>query len=336
MPTFATYLHPQVTYTSKPIDQISWAGHSVPYFVGVGQKLAQALAGYPNLPVRQVDDSLYRAVHTNAYLDALTLMAADKTVDQPPRLSLECSGYEYCLPGYMYGLGGLVEAIDQMKRGGLDRAYCFCLGGHHAYADWGHGYCLLNPIAAAARYAQAQGFAKILIVDWDIHHGDGTQSIFAHDPTVYCISIHSAADLYMGLVAGLKTGTTTAAAEVGHCNIPLLHDIFDDDFFTQINLSGQFYRANESLMAFQTALDQLPWLPDLIFIFSGYDSHKEDGGDGITNWTNDDYQTLTRCVLAVAQKAGCPVVSVHGGGYTLPVTIAAAASHVQVLAEEFS
>jgi len=125
------------------------------------------------------------------------MMAHDEQVEELPRLSIECSGLDHCLPGYLYGLGGMLEAIDQMRAGLLERAYCFSLGGHHAYADWGHGYCLLNPQAAAARYAQTQGFRKILIVDWDIHHGDGTQSIFANDPSVYCLSIHSCLDLYM-------------------------------------------------------------------------------------------------------------------------------------------
>jgi acetoin utilization deacetylase AcuC-like enzyme len=332
MTKFATYLHPHIGYTSKPIDSISFSGHAVPYFSKLRQGLEEALADYPPLPVKKVEYEMYLSVHTAEYLEKLQLMAADKPVAEPPRLSLECSGYEYCLPGYLYGLGGMVEAIDQMKRGVLDRAYCVSLGGHHAYQDWGHGYCLLNPMAAAARYAQAQGFEKVLIIDWDLHHGDGTQAIFAHDQSVYCISIHSVADLYMSLTAGMKCGTTTMAEEVGHCNIPLLHEFFDDSFFEEVNLSGKFYRAPESLAAFRTTLDQIPWLPDLIFIFAGFDSHKEDCGEGITDWTNEDFQTLTRYVLELAQKASCPVLSSQGGGYDLPITISAAVSHVEVLA----
>jgi acetoin utilization deacetylase AcuC-like enzyme len=275
---------------------------------------------------------MYLTVHTPEYLDKLKRMAADEPVDEYPRLSLECSEYEYCLPGYAYGLGGMVEAIDQMKIGVLDRAYCFSLGGHHAYPASGHGYCLLNPMAAAARYAQTQGYERVLILDWDLHHGDGTQTIFAHDPTVYCISVHSAADLYMSLTAGLQFGTTTAAEEVGQCNIPLLHDIFDDHFFAEINLTGKFYRASESLQVVQLALETLPWPPDLICVLSGYDSHKDDGGEGITDWTDQDYQTLTHMVLDLANNVNCPVLSAHGGGYTLPVAISAAVSHVEVLA----
>jgi acetoin utilization deacetylase AcuC-like enzyme len=334
MTKFATYLHPHTTFTSKPSNEISFVGHSYPHFSQVRQELEKVLLNYPALPVREASYGDYLSVHMGEYLHKLVLMASGQPVEERPKLSVECTGLEYCLPGYLYGLGGMLEAVDHMKRGVVERAYCFSLGGHHAYADRGHGYCILNPLAATARYAQRQGFAKILMVDWDIHHGDGTQSIFANDPSVYCISIHSAADLYMALACGLKYGTTTIGQELGHCNIPLLDREFPDDLFERMNLGGRFYRANESLSAFQAALELIPWQPDLILVFSGYDSHKDDCGKGITDWTNQDFQLLTRYVLHVAQKAACPVLSAHGGGYNLPVTISAAASHVQVLANE--
>jgi len=332
MPEFATYLHPHTGYTSKPIDQIRSIGHSFPYFGRVRQELEKALIDYSTLPVREAEYAEYLRVHTEEYLEKLMLMASDESLEESPKLSIECIGLEYCLPGYLYGLGGMLEAIDHMRAGVLERAYCFSLGGHHAYADWGHGYCLLNPQAAAARYAQDQGFEKVLIVDWDIHHGDGTQSIFANDPSVYCISIHSAMDLYMGAVRVLRYGTTTMGEEVGHCNIPLLSQIYGDDFFERVGLGGKFYRAHESLRVFQSALQQIPWTPDLTFIFSGYDSHKDDCGKGITDWDSQEYKLLTRYVLELARNASCPVLSVHGGGYKLSVTISAAVSHVQVLA----
>ena len=212
----------------------------------------------------------------------------------------------------------MLEALDHMKSGLMDRAYCFSLGGHHAYADWGHGYCLLNPQAAAVRYAQERGFTRVLIVDWDLHHGDGTQSIFAHDASVYCLSIHSAADLYMATQRVMKDGTTTAAEAAGHCNIPLLSEIYTDEMAAQLGLSGMWYRASESLKtAFQTALDSLPWTPDLICLFSGYDSHRDDCGAGITDWTNDDFCWLTRHIMGTGTAIELP--SVVGTWRRLPV-----------------
>ncbi|MCL1465652.1 histone deacetylase family protein [Argonema galeatum] len=332
MTKFATYLHPHTCYTSKPSSKLSFVGHSLPHYSKIRQELEKALVDYPTLPVRRVDYAEYLSVHTDKYLIQLALMALEKPLPQKPKLSTECTNLQYCLPGYLYGLGGMIEAIDHMKKGILERAYCFSLVGHHAHEDWGHGYCLLNPLAAAARYAQTQDFHKILIVDWDIHHGDGTQSIFSHDPSVYCISIHSVVDLYMAKASNLKAGTTTKGEEVGHCNIPILSQIYEDDLFEKIHLTGDFYRGNESRYRFQLALERIPWNPDLILIFSGYDSHKDDCGQGITDWTNQDFKLLTEYVLDLAKKVSCPVLSSHGGGYKLPVTVSAAVSHVAVLA----
>ena len=85
---------------------------------------------------------------------------------------------------------------------------------------------------------------------------------------------------------------------------------------------------------FEQALKHIPWQPDIVLIFSGYDSHKDDQGLGITNWIDADFVKLTRYVIDLARRTNCPVLSVHGGGYHLPVTVRAAASHVFTLASE--
>jgi acetoin utilization deacetylase AcuC-like enzyme len=332
MTKFATYLHPHTCYTSQQRDRASFVGYSFPYFSKVRQNLAKILQNYPTLPIKKAQYSDYLRVHTEDYLKTLALMALNQPVNQLPKLSGECQNLEYCLPGYLYGLGGMLEAIDWMKKGSLERAYCFSLPGHHAYANSGHGYCLLNPLAAAARYAQTQGFDKILIIDWDIHHGDGTQSIFSNDKSVYCISIHSAVDIYMAKASDLKLGTTTVGDAIGHCNIPILIQSFPLEVLASEGLTGKFYHGEESFDIFSEALSKIPGKPDLILIFSGYDSHKDDCGENITNWTNSDLERLTKFVLDLAKKVSCPVLSSHGGGYNLSVTLSAAVSHVEVLA----
>jgi acetoin utilization deacetylase AcuC-like enzyme len=332
MSGFAVYLHPQTCLTSKPVDQIEFMGHSLPHFNSVRAELERQVNDYPVIPSRQSKYEDFCAVHSDEYLDKLQCMAAGETLQERPQLSLECRGFEYAIPGYRYGLGGMLAAIDEMRAGRLERAYCFSLGGHHAYADWGHGYCMLNPMAAAARYAQKQGFSNVLIVDWDFHHGDGTQSIFAHDSSVYCVSSHNMLDLYMSTMRVLREGTTTRAGELGHCNIPIVGAAYDDEFVQKMELPGKFYRGSESLQVFHLALEHVPWKPDLIFIFSGFDAHRDDCGKNIMDWMNQDYETLTQYVLELAKKASCPVLSVHGGGYQLPITVSAAISHIDVLA----
>ena len=77
---------------------------------------------------------------------------------------------------------------------------------------------------------------------------------------------------------------------------------------------------------------EIPWLPDMIMIFAGCDSHKDDCGAGVTDWTNGEFRALTRRVLDVAIRASCPVLSVQGGAYNTPVAISAATAHVEELA----
>lgn len=334
---FATCLHPHSFSVSKPFQEITFGKYSLPYYRQVCQALAQSCHDYPSLALRKAKLSDYLSVHTRAYLRKLILKSLDRPLNQAslalPKLGGECQGLEYALSGYLYGLGGMFEAIDQMKQGILQRAYCFSMVGHHAHRDWGHGYCLLNPLAAATRYAQLIGFSKVLIIDWDIHHGDGTQDIFSHDSTVYCISIHSSVDLYMAKASDLKLGTTEIAKQVGHCNIPIIPQNFPISALREDGMNGEFYYGDESLDVFSEALKKLPWKPDLIAIFSGYDSHRDDCGEDTTHWTNDDFRRLTELTLEVAQASNCPVLSCHGGGYKLPVTVSAAMTHIQTLAQ---
>lgn len=330
---FAVYLHKEVLQTSKPPDQIQFIGKSQPFLLQVREELVRELPAYPGLPLRKTAIEEYLRVHTKTYIKSLKALANEAREQNQVKLSIDCSGLEYCLPGYQYSLGGMFEAVDRMKEGMLDRAYCMSLGGHHAHADWGHGYCLLNPMAAAAKYAQESGFKKILIVDWDIHHGNGTQSVFSRDPGVYCISIHSGIDLYMSKAAGLHTGTTVAGSEAGHCNIPVVNHDFSDEQVRELGLEGNFYRPEESLQEFRKALEQVPWKPEMIMVYAGYDSHRDDCGMSVTDWTEEDYRTLTRDVISLARKSGCPILSVHGSGYNLPGTIASAKAHIDELSK---
>lgn len=333
MAEFATYFHPETCLTSVSCDRLEFIGYSYPYYSQVRRALAEALPNYPSLPLRKANYRDYLRVHSHDYLKNLALMATNQPVEKPPKLSFECHHLQYCIPGYLYSLGGMFAAIEAMKQGQLKSAYCFSLGGHHAHVNSGHGYCLLNPLAVTAKYAQSIGFEKVLILDWDIHHGDGTQSIFEHSRNIYCISIHNAVDLYIAKASDLKLGTTTYGESVGHCNIPLLPETFPLTAVKEIELEGQFYYALESLAIFQQSLENLPWTPDLILIFSGYDSHREDCGKGITNWQDHDFKQLTERVIQVAKQANCPILSTHGGGYQLPVTLSAAITHIETLAK---
>ena len=134
-PRFATYFHPETAATTRSPETIAFVGHSWPHFAQIRQALVEHTVSYPSLPLRIAPLDIFASVHTATYLQQLQLMAAGSVPEVAPRLSAECQGLEHCLPGYQAGLGGMLEAIDQMRAGVLDRAYCFSLGGHHAYAD---------------------------------------------------------------------------------------------------------------------------------------------------------------------------------------------------------
>lgn len=90
-----------------------------------------------------------------------------------------------------YAAGAVLEAIDRVRAGEIDRAFCVVRPpGHHAEADRAMGFCLFNNVAIGARYAQSVGYGKVYIVDFDAHHGNGTQHIFEADPTVFYFSSH--------------------------------------------------------------------------------------------------------------------------------------------------
>jgi acetoin utilization deacetylase AcuC-like enzyme len=333
-PKFATYLHNEIFETLKPMDEIKFEGYSFPHFNRIRKALEEDLHHYPKIPKRKASFDLYYQVHDKSYLDDILLLSQDKNPSTPLNRTIECSGMEYAIPGYEYSLGGMLETIDQVKTGSLERAYLFNVGGHHAHRKYAHGYSLLNTQAAAIRYAQSKGLKKIVNIDWDIHHGDGTQEIFENDPEVHQISIHSAVDLYMIKASDITKCTTTYGEKVGHCNIPVLWEGFPDDFFEEIKLPGKVFRSSQIKEALKTALENIPFKPDLVFIFSGYDGHVDDCGSEVTNYTNQDFEIMTKMVLDLAKKDELPVLSLHGGGYASPIniTINAALTHVEVLA----
>ena len=322
----ATYFHPETCLTVKPVEQIEFIGQSLPYYNQVRGEIRKKI-DYPELPLRKVDIREYASVHSTDYIEKILKASRDEGSDDL-EISAECSSLYYAVPGYEYSLGGLYSAVDLMKKGVLDRAYCCSMPSHHAFPTRGHGYCLLNSMAAAVRYAQSVGFRNVLIVDWDHHHGDGTQTIFENDESVYIIDIHSAVDLYMSMVKSIKLGTTTYGKSVGHCNIPVMDANYPDSFFyDDLGLTGDIYRADNVIDQFEKELSNLPFAPDIIFIFDGHDSHIEDCGKDITNFSDDDFRVLTRHVVRTAEEYQIPIISMPGGGYELDVTVRTALVH---------
>jgi acetoin utilization deacetylase AcuC-like enzyme len=218
----------------------------------------------------------------------------------------------------LHAAGGALNAIDAVAAGRVRNAFCAVRPpGHHATASRGMGFCVFNNVAIAARYAQTRhGLGRVLIVDWDVHHGNGTQEIFYSDPSVFYFSTHQW-PLYPGTGRADETGEGAGLGAT--MNFP----------FPAGSVRAEILAAVENSLA--PAADR--FRPDLILISAGFDSR---AGDLLGRFTlgDADFGDLTRAVKGIADRhAGGRIVSVLEGGYNLDGLARAAAAHVGALAE---
>ncbi len=212
--------------------------------------------------------------------------------------------------------GGIMSAVDAVVTGKARNAFCAVRPpGHHAGPARGMGFCILNNIALAARYAQRKhGLAKVLVVDWDVHHGNGTQEIFDADPSVLFFDTHQH-PWYPGTGGADEVGT--GAARGTKINVPLPAG------------SGR----KEIIEAYESKL--LPavarFQPEMVFVSAGFDSRIDDPLGKFT-LTDEDFADMTRMVTALAdQYAGGRLVSVLEGGYAPEDLASATLAHVRAL-----
>jgi acetoin utilization deacetylase AcuC-like enzyme len=215
----------------------------------------------------------------------------------------------------MRAAGGVLNAVDTVMSGKAKNAFCAVRPpGHHATPVRGMGFCIYNSIAIAARYAQKKhGVQRVLIADWDVHHGNGTQDIFYSDGSVFFFSTHQS-PWYPGTGDAGETGEGKGKGATLNCPLP----------------AGS---QKEILDAFRRKLIPAAdaFKPDLVMISAGFDSRL---GDPLGRFrlTDEDFADLTRMMLDVAEKhAGGRVVSVLEGGYSLDGLAAGVVAHVTTL-----
>jgi acetoin utilization deacetylase AcuC-like enzyme len=214
-------------------------------------------------------------------------------------------------------VGGVLNAVDAVIGGKAANAFCAVRPpGHHARPDQGMGFCIFNNIAVAARYAQRKhGLGKVLIADWDVHHGNGTQDTFYADGSVLFMSTHQS-PWYPGTGPANETGEGKGKGCT--MNFPLPAG------------SGR----EEILAAFRENLRHAAdaFKPDLVMISAGFDSRL---GDPLGQFTlsDTDFADLTRIMLEIAgTHAGGRLISVLEGGYSLTGLKAAVTAHLKALA----
>ena len=254
-------------------------------------------------------------VHPEAYVDAL--LSARPAEGQLLRIDADTAIGTGTMGAVLRGAGGAVLAVDEVMAGQAHNAFVAMRPpGHHAEKATAMGFCFFNNAAVAARHARtAHGAERVAILDWDVHHGNGTQDIFWNDPDVLYASTHQ-----MPLFPG-----TGARGERG-----------DHDTIVNAPL-----HAGDGSTMFRAALDDLilpriaAFRPDLVIISAGFDAHRRDPL-GQIELDAADFAWATRRVLDVAQAcAGGRVVSLLEGGYDLQGLSQSVAAHVATLMDSF-
>jgi acetoin utilization deacetylase AcuC-like enzyme len=212
--------------------------------------------------------------------------------------------------------GAATDATQRVVRGEDTNALCLVRPpGHHALHDSAMGFCLFNNVAIAARVAVRElGLDRVLVVDWDVHHGNGTQDTFYADPNVAFFSIHRW-PFYPGTGAADETGTGPALGRI--VNVPV-----------KFGTPRKEYHA-----AFRAALESLAdqVRPQLVIISAGFDTHRQDPV-GSLGLEVEDFIELTRSVMIVAnQHAEGRVISVLEGGYNPGVLAECVEVHLREL-----
>ena len=255
-------------------------------------------------------DDILRA-HPKAHIDAIAAAAPDegwRSLDADTHMSVGTLEAAY------RGVGGIVRAVDCVMAGEAGNAFVAMRPpGHHAEKETAMGFCFFGNVAIAAKYAlDHHGLDRVAIVDFDVHHGNGTQDLVEDDPRILFCSTHQM-PLYPGTGAAHETGV----GNVLNCPLP----------------DGAGSKAFRDVMT----RDVLPrvdaFSPQLLIISAGFDAHSDDPLAGMM-LVEDDFAWITERLCDIAdQHCAGRVVSSLEGGYDLAALGASAAAHVNVLKE---
>ena len=215
-------------------------------------------------------------------------------------------------------VGGVLKAVDAVMSERVKNAFCAIRPpGHHASSDRAMGFCIFNNVAIATRYIQKQyGLPKVLIVDWDVHHGNGTQEAFYDDPSVLYFSIHRY-PFYPGSGAEKERGKGKGLG--CNINVPLSAGCGDREYVKAFE---------EKLKPPAIAFD-----PDFVIISAGFDAHKDDPLGGM-RVTAKGFAEMTRIVKDIADLCcGGRVITVLEGGYDLIGLSESVRAHISALRE---
>jgi acetoin utilization deacetylase AcuC-like enzyme len=249
------------------------------------------------VPARPVKDEELAAVHTGSYLDDLTRAVPGRTGWLDPDTYFSPGTWDAARAA----AGGVSELALRVLSGELPRGLAVVRPpGHHAEADRAMGFCLINNVAVAARAARAAGAARVAILDWDVHHGNGTQRIFWDDPSVMYLSVHQW-PYYPGTGAPVEIGGEHARGATVNVGLPAGSG--DDEYLAAFD------------EVFVPTL--VSFAPDLILVSAGFDAHRADPLASM-RVSRGGFGAMADRMRAVAERvAGGRLVVALEGGYDL-------------------
>jgi acetoin utilization deacetylase AcuC-like enzyme len=267
--------------------------------------------GFERVASPAVERSVLEAVHPGSYIDWIERASATVAYLDPDTVVGPGS-----FDAALHGAGGAVRLVELLLDGSAPTGFsAHRPPGHHAEPARATGFCLFNHVAVAARYAlERRGLERVMIFDWDVHHGNGTNDIFHASREVLYVSIHQS-PLYPGTGPASDTGSGEGAGFTVNLPVP---PGSDDQLFRSL--------VDQVVVPLACAFE-----PQLILISAGYDAHRDDPLAGCLV-TEAGFRGIAAAVVAVAAELAAPIGAVLEGGYALQALARSVAATLEVLA----
>ena len=263
--------------------------------------------------------------HDKSYVDEIIKKSeAIKGTDTILRLDEDTFLSSGSIDAVLYGVGSACNAVDDVYDGKYHNAFCLMRPpGHHALKDKSMGFCLFGNIAIAAKYALLkEGINKVAIIDFDVHHGNGTEDLVKDDPNILFFSIHQGDCWpYEHHEDRGPHNTIQNIAVPENTDASVYHSLFEERVVPMLE----------------------EWQPDFIFISAGFDAHRDDppskdtllnDAPGRQNLLEEDFDRMTQNLMRVAKKySNDRIVSVMEGGYNPEVLAKCCVSHAKTLSK---